>query len=311
MICVVSPNPCMDLTINLEEMNLGELNRISGIKKDLSGKGINVAISARRLGYGSEVVGFMSYGNAAVYNEYISNEGVYSDFVYFDGEVRTNIKLFETGANRLTEINEKGTPVTHEMVAELIELTEQHMNEADLLVLAGSLPPECGDDFYADLIEIANLKGIRCVLDSDGAPLLSGVKRRPYMIKPNKAELSMAVGRELDTVEDILLAADHFINMGVGVVVVSLGAEGGIISDGRTAYLAKTPKLDVKSTIGAGDSMVAAMCISLINKQPIDKVLSYGIAAGSAACITEGTELFHSDDVKALLPRIKVTKIRG
>ena len=159
----------------------------------------------------------------------------------------------------VTEFNESGRQVGRADLERMTELVEHRAARADFLVLSGSLPPGCPADYYARLLRVAQGKTCRCVLDADGAPLREGLKARPWMLKPNRAELEALTGCRLESVQQVRDAARELIAGGASVVAVSLGGDGAVIADADEAFFAPPLKIEVRSTVGAGDAMVAAL----------------------------------------------------
>ena len=151
-------------------------------------------------------------------------------------------------------------------------------------VLSGSLPPGCPADYYRTLIETVEGLGCRCILDADGEPMRYGLESRPFMIKPNRAELERMAGRELTTLQDVRAAALKYIDQGVAVVAVSLGADGALITDGDETLFAPKLTLELKSTVGAGDSMVAGLACGFIGDNELEEAFRMGVACASARC---------------------------
>ena len=139
----------------------------------------------------------------------------------------------------------------------MVDLVVRHAENSDYLILSGSLPPGCPQDYYRTLIDAVEGLGCRCVLDADGERLKYGLEAKPFMIKPNRFELETMTGGPLKSLSDIRRAAMRYIDMGVEVVAVSLGADGALITDGDSTLYAPRMNIEVKGTVGAGDAMVA------------------------------------------------------
>lgn len=309
MITTVCLNPCMDRSISIAEFNYGGMNRVQSVRNDAGGKGVNVAITAARLGLETECITFLGRtGGQEIENRLISN-GVSSVAVWLDGTLRTNIKLLDQSKNIITEINESGAPISDADLKKMTDLICAHAQDSDFLVLSGSMPPGCPVDYYRTLIEAVEGLNCRCVLDADGARLTEALKARPFLIKPNKPELEAVVGRELHTLQDIREAAMTYIDMGVSVVAVSMGSEGAMITDGANAYYAPRMPVDVKSTVGAGDAMIAGYTAGFLAELPLDEVFRKGVACATASVMTEGTKLIDKAVYKSLLDKIEIQSI--
>lgn len=270
---------------------------------------MNVALAASRLGVKSECVGFLQRESARMFEDKLAENGTGHDFVILEGRTRTNIKLRDEKTGLITEINQSGRAVCEEDIARMRALVAAHAQEGGFLVFAGSLPPGCPADTYKTLISIASERGCRCALDADGARLSEGIKAKPFLIKPNRYELQLMTGRELASLSDIRSAALSMVETGVSVVAVSLGAEGALITNGEESLFARALDIPVRSTVGAGDSMVAGMTAGFHDRAPLERAFRMGVAASAAACMTEGTRTFNLSDYEALFSRVAVERI--
>ncbi|MDD4003398.1 MAG: 1-phosphofructokinase family hexose kinase, partial [Clostridia bacterium] len=282
MILTVCPNPCIDYTYYIDDFKAGKLNRVNKKVESLSGKAINVSIAVKRLGYDSYSTGFMFEDGAKKYFEKLSREDVPYIYAMCEGATRINNKIISTNDMVLTEINEKGTAVAYEKQFELIESVRSLSKNASIIVFSGSLPPGIDDDFYYKAGKAVD-SSCKIIVDAEGDRLLGTLKLRPSLIKPNLFELETAVNSKLEREEDILRACDKLLNMGARCILVSIGGEGAIIYNGKEAYSAKAPQVEVKGYVGAGDSMVAAACIAIDTGYCLEAILKSAVAAGTAS----------------------------
>ena len=168
MITTISLNPSIDRTVNVEKFVSGGLNRVVSAHSVAAGKGINVALTASALGVASECIGFMYREGSKLFEKRLMVGGVEYNFVWCDGSVRTNVKVFDQSTGTITEINESGARVSEDDLKRMTDLVALHAENTDYLVLAGSLPPGCPADYYRTLIQTVEGLGCRCVLDADG-----------------------------------------------------------------------------------------------------------------------------------------------
>ena len=309
MITCISLNPCIDRTLTVEGFTPGGLNRVLTSNDVAAGKGINVALTVSALGLDSECVGFMYRDSAPLFEKRLMVNSTAYDFIWLDGAVRTNIKVFDQAAEVVTELNESGREIGPESLEKMTELVCAHAANSDYLILSGSMPPGCPDDYYATLIrEVAGL-GCRCVLDADGERLKKGLQARPFMIKPNRFELETMTGRSLETIADIRDAARQYIDQGVEVVAVSLGADGAIILRGDESLYAPRLNIEVKSTVGAGDSMVAGLIAGFMADNDLELTFRMGMACATARCMTEGYHIMDKTVYRAVMDMVKIERI--
>lgn len=309
MITTISLNPSIDRTVNVERLVQGSLNRVTSSHSVAAGKGINVALAVAALGMDAECIGFMYREGSKLFEKRLMMNSAAYNFVWCEGSVRTNIKILDQSTQTITEINEPGVRVNDNDLKRMSELVAMHAENSDYLVLAGSLPPGCPADYYRTLIESVEGLGCRCVLDADGEALRHGLQARPFMIKPNRYELEMVSGHELKTLGEIRDAALKYIAMGVSIVAVSLGAEGALITDGDETLYAPRLNIDVRSTVGAGDSMVAGMVCGLIGDNDLEDTVRKGVACATARCMTEGHKVLDKTIYKALLDMVQIERL--
>lgn len=304
----ICANPCIDMTVRLGELKLGGLNRIDRAIYNHSGKGVNVAAVASRLGAHAVMAGFMGSVHENAYNTRLAADNIKGAFVMYEGEVRTNIKLYEE-TGRFTEINMAGEAITEAMTEELIGKVKEALDEADVITMSGSLPPGCPKNIYGKLIEMANSKGVPSLLDTEGEPLMAGIKACPTIIKPNLYELEKAAGTELSGSEQIINGARKICAGQVKWALVSCGGDGAYLIGEKEAFYGKAPKIKALTTTGAGDSMAAAACIAMLEGAGPEDILIGGIAAGSATCLSEGTKLLNPDDYFELKKQVMIEKL--
>ena len=178
-----------------------------------------------------------------------------------------------------------------------------------VLVLSGSLPRGVAPDLYARLAR-ATPAGCRVVLDTSGPALAAGIAAGPHLVKPNRNELAALTGAPVDDLADLVAAARRLVaDHGVGAVVVSLGAAGALACDATGGWLATAPPVRVRSAVGAGDSMVGGLVVALDRGDPLPDALRLGVAAGTAAVLTDGTQLCRAADVARLRPTVTVRPV--
>lgn len=309
MITSISLNPSIDRTLTVDGFAAGGLNRVVAKNDVAAGKGINVALAVSALGLDSKCIGLMYRDSAALFEKRLMLNSTPYEFVWCEGSVRTNIKVFDRAAGVVTELNESGETIPDVAIAQMTELVARCAEDSDYLILSGSLPPGCPQDYYRTLINAVDGLGCRCVLDADGERLKYGLEARPFMIKPNRYELEMMIGRKLDSIHDIREAARRYIDLGVSVVAVSLGADGALIADADETLYAPRMNIEVKSTVGAGDSMVAGLVAGFMGDCSLEEAFRMGVACASARCMTEGYKAVDKTVYKAFLDMVRIERI--
>ena len=307
MITSICMNPSFDKTVEVDTLAVGEVNRIRTTRQDVGGKGINVAVVARRLGLDVRCVGCVGRDGADLVSDALDRERIDHDFVMVSGAVRTNTKIVSRDGKGVTELNEPGTRITARDLSDLFELVEHSARDSEYIVLTGSLPPGCPPETYRDLMRCA--AGVPCILDVGGAALNLGVEEKPFLIKPNLQELQESVGMELRTLRAIRDAATSYLRKGVQHVVVSMGSIGAMYVGEDTSIFAPALKVKVQSTVGAGDAMIGGLLKGLSRETSFPRAFRYGVAAGTASVMTEGTQLIVPADFMNLLDQVRVQEV--
>lgn len=308
MILTICPNPSIDCTIELDSLNVGMLNRIDNKLETYSGKALNVAIGVARLNEKCYTTGFMFDNHKSLFEQVLDREGVNHNFVYNKGNARTNYKIIDK-RSMLTEINDRGEQVTFAKQVELLDKIENLSQESEIAVISGSLPKGVNSEFYGQMVERIP-SHVKVVVDAEKDNMLSAMaKRQIFMVKPNLKELEKLFDTSVNTTKDIVYLGNKLIGMGVQNVLVSMGTDGAIFNDGKNIYYCKSASVAVNSTVGAGDSMVAAACVGFTRGLPVQEVLKMAVAAGTAAVTTSGTNLFYYDKYQEIYSKITVEKM--
>lgn len=306
MIITVTLNPAMDKTVDVDNLVVGGLNRIKNVIMDPGGKGINVSKTIHALGGETLACGFLAGNTGKAIENYLQSEEINADFIYVPGETRTNTKLVgEDGT--LTELNEPGPVITEDKLQELMEKLEGLANEETLFILAGSVPRGVPRNIYYQLTSRLKAKGAKVFLDADGDLFREALPAKPDIIKPNLFELLQYfnVDKEVEQ-EEALSLAKRIQDMGIGNVIISMGAGGALfLLEDRQVY-AKGLSVNFHSTVGAGDAMVAAFAYSLQEKlEPADCV-RYAVATSAGAVETIGTKPPALKRVHELLEQVEL-----
>ena len=306
MITTICLNPALDRTVTVDSLIPGRVNRIRQSRTDVGGKGVNVAVVCRRLGLEAQVIGCAGVDGYAKLCAKAKAEGIGCDFHTVEGAIRVNTKVFPLDGSGVTELNEPGPTLSAEDLDVFFDLAVEKTQGSDYVVITGSLPPGCPVHTYRELIRLIS---VPCILDVSGEALLLGVEAKPFLIKPNHHELAAAVGHELHTLEDIRQAAQGFVDRGVRHVVVSLGKDGALYVGEEGCFLAPEIPVEVKSTVGAGDSLVGGLLYGLVKHGSMREGFRAGAAAGTASVMTEGTQLIIPDDFMRLLPQVQLQEL--
>lgn len=307
MILSVCPNPSIDCTIELDSLNVGMLNRIDNKVETYSGKAMNVAIGVARLGEACVTTGFMFENHRRMFEHALDKEGIEHDFVVNAGSARVNYKIIDK-KSMLTEINDRGEEVTLGKQTELVEKVRELSKNAEIVVMSGSLPKGVAPEFYGKVLLVIP-KDVKIIVDTEKANMLSAINNcEIFIAKPNVTELESFSGMRVKDKYDMVKAAAKYLDMGVKHVLVSMGADGAVFTNGTENYYCKSASVAVNSTVGAGDSMIAAACVGLIHGVPMSELLRRSVAAGTAAVTTSGTNLFYKDKYNEIYSKVFAEK---
>lgn len=304
-VVAVTLNPSIDKTISIRQFQLYELNRVNNERTDPGGKGINVAKVLKNFGIDVLVTGFIGGRQGRYLLEFLRNGGIENHFIEVDGETRTNIKIIDESINKTTEVNEAGFFVNNDYIDAFMNHLNKLLDSASILTLGGSVPPGVSDSIYAQCIELARQKGVKTILDADKSALAKGIKAKPYAIKPNIRELEDLTGYRISFMSEIVKAGYWLLDHGIELVIVSMGPDGAVVMDKNEAYKVDTFSTDVKSTVGAGDSMVGALAYAIINKKPLREIAALTTAAGTVTVSKAGTQLCTIGEVLEAAPKVK------
>ena len=307
MITTVCMNPSFDKTATVDHFTAGGLNRLSDVRSDLGGKGINVAVVLGRLGVDAACVGCLGMVDEQEFMTMVHAEHLRFCYLRVHGQTRTNLKILDMETRAVTEFNEPGLTLNESQLAEFIELLQAEAADSRFVVFSGSLPIGCREDTYRRCM--AAMEGKDCVLDAAGESLLLGLQEKPYLIKPNLPELEGIMGQELKTLRSIRDAATQLIDRGARNVIVSMGKYGAVYTNGKRTLFAPAVQVEACSTVGAGDAMVGGVLMGLDHGETLEDSLRYGVAAGCASVMTDGTQLLKVSDFEALVPKVALQEL--
>ncbi len=295
MVFTVTLNPALDYSMSVNGISLGQTNRSCNENITFGGKGLNVSYVLGQLGLESVALGFVAGFTGDELVRIVNSNGIKTDFIKLSrGNTRINVKLKDETE---TEINASGPVVQKNDIDILFKMLNQ-LTQGDTLVLSGSVPPSAGNDIYQRIMQQLQGKGVRIAVDTSGDALLNALEYKPFLIKPNVAELGETLKIEIQTENDIINAAKQLQTKGAQNVLVSRGPLGAIlIDDMGQVHVASAPRIIPKNTVGAGDSMLAGF-IAGVDKG-YDHALRLGIASGSATA--SSTALATREEIIALL----------
>jgi tagatose 6-phosphate kinase len=276
MILVVGLSPAWQRTLEFASLAPGQVNRAIRVREMASGKGVNVARVARQLG---AAVRLLTVAGGSRGRQLMAGLRP-ADVVRVKAETRVCQTLIAGGV--ITELVEEAGALSRAEVAEVVRRFERNQARARLIVLSGSVPAGCGDDFYARLIRRAR---VPVLVDAHGPSLVHAMAARPFAVKVNRDEFRGGVGAEW--------------------VVISDGARRVEARHGRESFAVMPPRVKAVNTIGSGDAMLAGMAVALASGDAMPEAIRLGVACGAANALTELPGFVNPADVKRLLRKVK------
>jgi 6-phosphofructokinase 2 len=299
-IVTLTVNPAVDKSTHIDRLIPEQKLRCEAPRFDAGGGGINVSKAIKRLGGKSTAIFTAGGPSGQMLQNLLKQEEIEIQVVETVQWTRENFIVAEESTNAQYRFGMPGAALTEAETQSVLEALAS--SEADYVVASGSLPPQMDDNFYEKVAAISKKMGARLILDTSGEPLRAACDEGVFLLKPNIGELETLVGAKDLQMDDVDEAARMLIGDGkCEVVIVSMGPKGAILVTKDLCEHVPAPPVQKRSTVGAGDSMVAGMTWALTQKLSYSEMLRWGVACGSAATMNEGTQLFLRADVERLL----------
>lgn len=307
-VVTITLNPALDLTGSLDVLNVGSVSLVKQGSLHAAGKGVNVAKVLSDLGAKVTVTGFLGRDNQELFCQLFDQMAAIDEFVRVDGATRINVKLVEK-SGEVSDINFPGVEVTPLAIEQFERTLERLAADHDYFVLAGSLPQGISPALCASWIEKLHSMGKKVLFDSSRDALKAGLDAKPWLIKPNDDELSQFVGRELHTPEQCQAAAAQLAEKGIENIVVSMGANGVMWLNQHQWLHAKPPRMQVVSTVGAGDTLVAGLCWGHMQQMEKTELLTFATALSALAVTQVGVGMSNRKQLETLQQQIQLQPV--
>lgn len=309
MVFTVTLNPAIDKTVVIPRFAAGTVNRIQSVRVDAGGKGINVSKCLENLGLKSVAAAILGGAAGDQILQMLARLEISALPVAVPGQTRTNLKIIDPELGTNTDINEPGPEVPEHVLTELKNQIGARIRPGDVVILSGSLPKGADTSLYREWTRFFSELGAVVFLDADGDAMRQGVQAKPYLVKPNDAELSRLLGRPLTTQQELIAAGEQLLADGIREVVISLGGDGALFLSAEGRYKANALKVPVLSTVGAGDSMVAAMAYGYEKKLTKQEQIRLAVAMGAVSVMCDGTQAPDAELARRLAETVEMTEV--
>lgn len=309
MVATVTINPAMDVVMVLDRFRLNVTNRVQKKFTCVGGKGTHVSINLSLMGIRSKAAGVVLGETGDEILRHLSQYDIDLRFIRVDdGNSRTNYVLTDSEGN-CTLISEKGKMMDQAVVDGFISHYSGLVECGDMVVISGDASNQKDTRLQEKLMDIAIAKGARFCLDASGIHLEAGIRKRPFLIKPNLDELSYLCGRELRTEADIISALREVNENGAENIIASCGGDGSYaLLDGRL-YRVLSPEVEVKNTVGCGDALLSGIVAGHEMKLSTVEILKKATAAAAATAMNEATVGFDPAIAAKLEEKVTVKEL--
>lgn len=305
----VTLNPAIDLACSVPGLKLGEVNRVVDFRSDAGGKGVNIARLLRQFGYPVISTGFLGTENSDIFEKHFQANQIEDLYVRVPGVTRTGIKVLDPDNQTTTDLNFPGLSPSSDDLDRLSLIIEQQLGDTVAVIIAGSLPPGVRPEFIGELVRLIKNNDVKVFVDTSGDALSEAIDAGPSFIKPNLEELIEYLGRPLKEKQEILNEAKKLIERGIETVVVSLGEKGALFVEANEAFFTIPPKVEVVSTVGAGDAVVGSMAAGMVKPLSLRERARLATAVSSAVVTHAGPGLSSADEARAYENQVLIEEI--
>ncbi|HCT9100275.1 TPA: 1-phosphofructokinase [Proteus mirabilis] len=308
-VATITLNPAYDLVGLSTPIKLGEVNRVTTAGFHAAGKGINVAKVLKSLGIDVTVGGFLGKENQDGFQKEFSEAGIANRFQMVEGRTRINVKLTEP-SGKVTDFNFSGFEITKQDWTRFVNDTLSWAGQFDMICVSGSVPPSIDLNDFTAWMKRLRSECMCLIFDSSREAFVAGLKALPWLVKPNHHELEIWAGKPLPELSDVVQAAHELRQQGIAHVVISLGEQGAMWVNASGAWMAKPPKCDVVSTVGAGDSMVGGLIYGLMMRQTSEHTLRLATAISALAVSQTNVGITDREQLARMMTEVELTPLK-
>lgn len=308
-IITLTLSPAFDIHAAAVGLEIDHENFATVLRREAGGKGVNISRALTKNGYENTAVVVVGQENGTEFSSLLEVDGVKLSVLSVPGRIRENLTVHTEGGKE-TRISFSGFSADASVLAAVAERVDALMDSDCIVTLTGSLPVGLKMQDVQAFLRDVRQKGAKLVVDSRSFSTEDLMEAKPWLIKPNEEEIAQYAGRSVETVDEIAAVARAFCARGIENVMVTLGARGAILVNEKEILCAEMPKVEVKSTIGAGDSSIAGFLAAYSEGKDRAQCFRRAMAYGAAACMQEGTRAPEAGDIQEVSAKIKLHRMR-
>ena len=308
-ILTVTLNPAIDKTVSVSNFRIGKDFREQQLHLSAGGKGLNISRTLKHLGNSSIATGFIG-GPAGLYiTRQLNSERIKHNFTPIEGNTRTSLTVIDPKNKKITRVLERGPKVSSKELRAFKKHFGLLLSRASFVLFSGRNIPGVPESIYGELISIAKRHGVKTILDTSGKALTLGLKRKPFMVKPNIEEAEHVLRKKIRSFSGLKGALKHFHNLGIQIVAITMGSQGAIVSDRNQIILARPPKIVRKNPVGCGDAFLAGFILSFERKKNLKEALRLGVGCGAANAASINPGFIKRSTLNNLIKKIRFKDI--
>ncbi len=308
MFLTITLNPALDKFVHVSKLTVGEINPIEVRATLAAGRGVYAAKVLRDLGHPVTVCGLLGNNHSLEFQKMFVTKGINDSFTRIQGNSRTNIHITDEAGNE-TELLDPAPTITEKEWNRFLERLGQLLEGCDMVAVCGSVPPCITPQMFSTMLSVIGTYRLPVLIDTQDRMMDVACTKRPQLIKFNRERIRKQLGKKDCTEKEMVTYADALIKMGVENVLISLDKDGALLITKDGAYRSNAPEVEITSTIGCGDAMVASIAESLSLGRLPEEMLRHAMAISSANCMTDENAKIILSDYRALLDKVEITKL--
>lgn len=304
MIICLGPTPAIQRVMVFKTLTLDHVNRAAQTLDGIAGKAVNTAKVVHSLSQSVHHLGFAGGQRGRFLGAELQKLSLSHDLIAVEPETRLCVTLLDQSGQTQTELVEETQPVNPTAYDDLFSRLQSLLPKAKVLCLSGTLTPAAPIDFYYRCAQLASAHHVPTIIDTQGQVLLRSLDARPFMVKPNRHELGVAMDMPVESEAQVFAAIDQLLHRGVGSAIITMGAAGALAANGSLRLRLRVPGIQTINPIGSGDAVTAGIAVGLARKLPFAECCRLGLACGTANALTLLAGQVFPQDVDSLLPQI-------